>query len=1385
MHAYGRLIIVTERLGELLRAARLGQGWDQAQFARQLGVVGQQTVSRWERGTSRPRRAMIPRIAQVLGMEAQILFDAMADERIAPAPEPSRPVRSLVSELPLDQLREDVFESFCADLAELLYPYPDDVHGYGSRGDKQGGIDIEVRHPEGLPTAIQCKRVQRFGPGDVQAAVDALTLPVRECYLFLSRKASPGARQEIAKHPGWRLWDRIDISRAVRHLPDQGAAIRLVDTYFPGYREAFLGVPKPGPWETAEEFFRPLTRMPVFSHDWRLAGRTQELDALIAFLRDARRRVAVVVGAGGIGKSRLLRQLADETSSPGADRAAVRFATADIPVMPAEFEQLPATDPLAVVVEDAHDRSDAAAIVRGVLRRNPDAKIVISVRPYALADLLNQLRSAGVLPDDCMTLSLRELAPREALQLAREALGADAAPGLAEWLAGIAPDCPLIIVVGAALIKRGSLDPAHLHTTSHIRVEIMEAFRDAMIAGMSTGDPQTGREVLNAVAALQPVRIDDDDFRSAMSALAQRRFDQVMPYISSLEAAGILRRRGTSLRIVPDLLGDAILTGVSVDAVSGVPVGYLEQVYQEADGTALGNVFINASRVDWQIQQGNRGHASLVQPLWELLIAQFAQAGIHGRVALLQLLKKVAAFQPRPTLALIRWALANPTQECEPSDHPLARLYVPDYNDVRHELAPLLENIAYNFDHLAEATDLLWQLAETDPRPPNQFPHHPIRVLERLISYAPTTPLRYHEELLATAARWFGRPDLGDLLYSPFEVLEPLLVTEAVVQSSDGLSLTMTTYPVAPGVVRGLRNQVLDLAFSELRSPETRRAVRAARAIGSSLVYPALHCDDPAPDQTAMDAWTPTFAETIERVGSLAADSALDPVVVIALREALLWHYQYSPTTTGIIARKVWHGLPDSLDHRFALVLHDGWGNLLAETDDPSNRRQETDAMFEAVAAEAIHAWPDPELADRLEQRLTAEHRAFSNDIRHASILVWTLARQRPSIADELCRRVLRDQASILVDLIPAALGRLLEADPGRGLPRAHELVQTGNLAVVRYVAHTLGWGRGRRTSLAVGETDLLRSLIRHEDPDVRRLTVAAGRILGQAHPALAAELVTTVRFADSAAVADEVAAAFSAPGYLQWSDLSGSQASDLLSQLTDCPSIREYHITRLFKVICDHEPEAVVGLLIRRIEIWEQAGSPRGYEPLPRAWHDPPRFTGHPRYGELLRTVHRWMTNGLESWQRQYVGSELFALVAGSFDQEALSVLQEALESGDARQVKAAGSILSQAPRTLLWDHVDFVTKALNTALQHGDDGVQQVAGGLQAAAISGFRRGIARQPFGEDLEQRDRATAIAARMPRGSIEQKFYEAVAESADQSIRLTAEVDDRLADRRDW
>ena len=74
---------MTEDFAEVLRSARLEKGWDQAQFARQLGTVSQQTVSRWERGISRPRKAMIPEIAKVLDIEVGRLLVAYERRSIA------------------------------------------------------------------------------------------------------------------------------------------------------------------------------------------------------------------------------------------------------------------------------------------------------------------------------------------------------------------------------------------------------------------------------------------------------------------------------------------------------------------------------------------------------------------------------------------------------------------------------------------------------------------------------------------------------------------------------------------------------------------------------------------------------------------------------------------------------------------------------------------------------------------------------------------------------------------------------------------------------------------------------------------------------------------------------------------------------------------------------------------------------------------------------------------------------------------------------------------------------------------------------------------------------------------------------------------------------
>lgn len=59
--------------GARIRTARVAAGYTQAQFAIALGV-DQANVSRWERGIASPHDDRRPLIAEILGVDAGVLF---------------------------------------------------------------------------------------------------------------------------------------------------------------------------------------------------------------------------------------------------------------------------------------------------------------------------------------------------------------------------------------------------------------------------------------------------------------------------------------------------------------------------------------------------------------------------------------------------------------------------------------------------------------------------------------------------------------------------------------------------------------------------------------------------------------------------------------------------------------------------------------------------------------------------------------------------------------------------------------------------------------------------------------------------------------------------------------------------------------------------------------------------------------------------------------------------------------------------------------------------------------------------------------------------------------------------------------------------------------
>ena len=1342
-----------ENLGELIWQARVLRGWEQSELARRLGSVGQQTISRWERGLSRPRRALLSQLADLLNLsESQLLAAAGYSPAAVLVGDMPRPARTRLAQLPFHLLSAEAFENFSADLARHLFPGAEATRN-GGPGFGQDGADVVVRTRSGEVIAIQCKQVQEFGPARVRAVTEGMRFTAGKYYLYLSRTASPEARKEIARHPGWEIRDARDLSADVRYLPDQDAAIRLVETYFGGmHRELFLGIPDPGSWLVPADFFGAETGGSIYTHDWVLAGRAAELKELTTFLDDPLSAVGVIVGRAGIGKSRLLREFARICEGRDAD-VQIRFLARSAVIGPRDFESLPAGDQVVIVIDDAHDRSGLSDVIRGIRRARAGSKIVLSLRPQGRGQLRADLRAIELHPSDVSEWRLDDLALSAAEALAAEALGLRASAALSRQLAILGSDCPLLIVVGGALIDRGRLDPAGLASGTVFRQEIMSAFRDAVAGGDSAGDSLIRQEILKAIAALQPFLIDEPDFRAALSELAGRPFDQLMPHIRRLEEAAVLLRRGNSLRIVPDLLGDVLLAEAATDLQSGTSTGYLDRVLQHSEGDCLLHMLSNASRVDWQIRASDMTEASLAESVWPLITSRFRDGDVPTRLRLLDVVRSVAFFQPAAAIELVRWAMAHPApteNPSGPSRPEQGRRWVLD------ALPGVLENAAYDRRYLRQSADLLWELAGRDRRSPGQHPGHPIRILQGLVEYNLAKPAEFHDVLIDAASEWLPAAP-ADWTYSPFEILSPLLATAVMSSSADGRTFTFRTYAVNAAAVRHLRRRVLDLAFAEARSQDPKRAVAAVQAIGGSIRY-----EDFA-DHAEQRQWTAEFIETIERLGNLLADTEMDPIVGVAARHELWWHAEHSPTGTRIAAENALTQLPSSSIDHLALALHDGWGHMAARGRDGAESELLRETALRSAVAKAAERWPDDDqLIDQVEERITIDRRAFRRK-GSPRPLIWTLARARPFAARVICQRIARDPSSVLLEILPAALSPLADALPDQAIRHAFDLLATNDVDVVRYVAEAFGFARGNRSVLLDGEEYLLRSLLDREDPKIRSLAVAAAIAVARTSPRLALNLLTSTRFADSPMVAEAVAAAFGPYSALSWTDLSENHADQILNQLRKCPSIGSHEITELLAEIAKEHPDRVLDLLKDRVETWESNKTLRSsYLPLPHTWYVKPEFKEYDRYPALLRGLVEWIADGGDSASRRVMGAEIFATVASGFDEQAIAILMEALGSDDAAKVLAAAAICRGVPAELIWNQ-DFIRQALHSAARHGIEHAETVGHNLLAAAINGSPAVMLGQMMTSDqAAQHEALTKILARIPQGSIEERFYQSLA-----------------------
>ncbi|MFJ8441251.1 hypothetical protein [Kitasatospora griseola] len=810
---------------------------------------------------------------------------------------------------------------------------------------------------------------------------------------------------------------------------------------------------------------------------------------------------------------------------------------------------------------------------------------------------------------------------------------------------------------------------------------------------------------------------------------------------------------------MPDLLGDVLLAEAALDPRSGRSNGLLEDILANTDGEPMTNLLVNTGRVDWQWRDLRPNGPSPVEPLWRILQQEYAAGSTEVRRQLLTVVRKVAPFQPRRVLDLLRTTVE--------ADHS-GLVWLLD------DIPPVLAAAAHDPDHLGESLDLLWEVGQHDVRPIHSAPYSALRLLSDLASYSPDKPLFYQEAVVDAVGRWAQVGPVDASSRMPFALLDRIFETVAERHETEGWALVISRLPLAADRVASVRARAYQVLLEGYGSSDPVRAGVAARSLAEAFR------DQRGPFK---DLVVPALEELAVRTRAVEPG----PLVSLAVHRSVLWHLVYGTASASDAARRVSDSLPDLLPHRIAVLMHSNcheW-QLVGDDYDFGTSEHAWQLRIAEAAEEAASLWDDRTVWSVLCDLLETGMQVFAEYPSGCPPLIGCFAAGRPGLSTAIiCGALERGDTTVELVVAPA-LKALWDSAPFIAEQLLTELEGTNRAAVLRSVLQTSVTRLAAGDALHTSEAMAAHRLAGHHDASVRvavlRLAVQMARTPSTRSEGIS--LLSSVPFSALPSGARDFAWAFVGPGALSWSDLTPDQRAVCVVELIGAPTLDDY---RVQSALSDTYEDEALDILIDRLESWESDPAP-AYTPLPFSWIAPLPFKKSSRRTDLLERLVHWFEREREHpWRRELFGVELFGIVAGgTYNREVLDVLLKSFKSGDAARIHAIAPLLGGAHRGLLWDEPDFVADVLQRSARQSNELYRRVGGYLMNAEMSGMKSTSPGEPFPRDVEVREQASRIRARLAAGSPEDRFYSALQDRANAEIEGALREDLDLDNRREW
>ncbi len=1168
----------------------------------------------------------------------------------------------------------------------------------------------------------------------------------------------------MIKHSGWELWDGEDLASRVRQLP-LDRQLRLIDAYFPRIREDFLGVRDRSPWYDVNEFDIALAGRLAYDKDFELTGREAEFTQL-SHLIDDHHPLVLVAGRGGIGKSRLLIELArTETARE------VRFAAKGA-IAPEAYDVLPEGAPV-IVIDDALD-PDAHfnAVLAGIRNARPNATVVLAVRPNALDDLGPALGLSDA-ETVSITVAVGDLSLEASEKLAETALGDSAERSVVEALAAIGYDCPLLIVLGAHLVRAGNLSPHELTSNAELKSHILTHFADVVVGGH--GDTARNK-VLAAIATIQPARLDEPEFLEALTGLGGVSAHEVMQTVNALEDLGVVLRRGQSVRVVPDVLGEALLERALVSR-SGTDNLFAAHVAQVVHGSALANAINNVSIVDFHRRLTS--DSNLAEILWDALITSVKMLSNTERIALSHGVQAVAPVHPHFALALAEQIIADPAPD---ELDPLSGIWGGErYKTARNtelELAQLIRNACYSREYLPRGMRLLLDIGLQDARAENQNPSHAMRLLREMAEYRPEKPVAYNGDFVDVVESWLDYDSLAQARAQIMTLLRPLLAFEVTVTRSRRMTLEFSRLQVSLENTAVIRGHAIAIAGAHIKDADPRVGLNAIEVLGDALN--AQNRDEPVDEE---------FDKVSRALHAAFSDPEVSPNVRLSAFRAMNWYAGYGHGERRALVRELRRDLAVDNDYLVTrLIRGGGWGLDDDEDDDTiedaegaaHGRYEHSQEIVESTIQGVIREWTaageDAEVVEHLLKLLRGEEAATGRFQSSDHFLARLFAARLTLVQVVLASIRLGDQAENSLQRV--ALATLIAQQESTAVDAARAFIGLGPDGAWIAASATLEISG----SLSTVARNVVRELAQLSDPKVSSRLLTAARWWDPSESELVLEIMTRAPAESDRHVAEDIAALLADGRVVAWNTLPSEVRQRLLDRFVATPELASYAFGQLLNAQIPLDAMSVLRFLQARIDHSEKEG--REYEAIPFRWDSHLEFRQSPDFGALLSELAVWLSSA-DSWQREMHGTKLFKQIVGSFDQEVLTLILSLLRAGTEPEVRLAASLLDHAEQSLVLEQPQFVEQVITIVQTLPQELGERATRALHSAAAYGWKSRTVGKDNPDEVALAEGARALAAGYPEGTPAHDFYSTVATWAKARMTSDRENDKQLDERRRW